>query len=178
MGHTKKTADHPEEELWHQLKHSRAGMLGVEGSHNHMQPMSPMLDHDSARLWFFTSRRSDLLKEVGQGVHAHFCVIGKKQDYHACLMGKLVEDKDRSKIEKYWSDMAGAWFTGKDDPDLTLLRFDLIDAAIWASTSNPVKFAWEIERANNSAREPDIGVRAEVEFAGGKAVKESSDKRK
>jgi general stress protein 26 len=177
MSKASRTADHPEEQLWHELKHSRAGMLGIEGSKNHMQPMTPMLDHDNARLWFFTSRRSDLLREVGAGAHAHFCIIGKKQDYHACVMGNLVENKDRAKIDEYWNDAVGAWFNGKSDPDMTLLQFDLIDAAIWASTANPITFAWEIERSKNSAREPNLGVRAEVGFAGGKVVKESVDKK-
>jgi general stress protein 26 len=178
MSDTKKTAEHPEEQLWDELKHSRAGMLGIEGSKQHMQPMAPILDRENAKLWFFTARDSDLFEEIGAGKHAHFCVIGKKQDYHACLMGKLYEDKDLAKVDEYWSDYVGAWFNGKDDPNMTLLAFDLVDAAIWASTRNPVKFAWEMERAKNSSHEPDVGVRAEVAFANGGVARESSSKRR
>lgn len=173
MSNVKQTQDHPEEQLWHELKHVKAGMLGVEGSKSHMQPMAPMLDRDEARLWFFTARNGDLFKEIGVGVHAHFCVIGKHQDYHACLMGKLFENKDPAKIEEYWSDYVGAWFNGKDDPNMTLLEFDLIDAAIWASINNPVKFAWEIARAKDSPRKPDVGVKADVEFGAGGATERS-----
>jgi len=173
----KKTEEHPEEQLWKQLDDVRAGMLGVEGSHSHMQPMGHMTDQDNARLWFFTSRGGDLFNEIGGGKRAHFCLTGKKHDYHACLSGQLSESRDRAKIDELWSDIAGAWFNGKDDPDLALLSFELDDAAIWASTRNPVKFAWEIQRAKNSDRDPDVGARAHVAFAGGEAVSESSAKR-
>ena len=137
MGHTRKTEEQPEKQLWEQLNKARAGMLGIEGSHSHMQPMGHMADKDgAARLWFFTSRSGDLFREMGSGSHAHFCVIGKDQDYHACLMGDLRENRERGKIEQYWSDIVASWFKGKDDPDIALLEFDLLDAAIWASTRN------------------------------------------
>jgi general stress protein 26 len=165
MGHTDETEKQPEKQLWEQLGKVHAGMLGIEGSHSHMQPMGHMADKDGApRLWFFTSRSGDLFRELGAGSHAHFCVVGKAQDYHACLMGDLNQNHDQDKIDRYWNDVAGAWFNGKDDPDIALLEFNLLDAAIWASTKNPVRFAWEIQAAKDSPKEPDVGARAHVDF--------------
>lgn len=130
MGHTDKTEKQPENQLWEQLGKVHAGMLGIEGSHAHLQPMGHMKDKDGApRLWFFTSRAGDLFRELGAGSHAHFCVVGKDQDYHACLMGDLHENRDPLRLDEYWNDVAGAWFNGKNDPDLALLEFDLLDAA-------------------------------------------------
>ena len=179
MSKVSKTEREPEEQLWKELSHVRAGMLGIEGSHSHMQPMAHMIDEDNDRIYFFTSRKGDLFDEMGAGSHAHFCVIGKSQAYHACLMGDLRERRDPAKINELWNDMTGAWFKGKDDPDLALLEFDLIDAAIWASTQNPVKLAFEVQRAKNSEREPDVGARAHVDFeaAKGSASREESGKR-
>jgi hypothetical protein len=34
VGHTRKTEKHPENQLWHELKRVRAGMLGIERSHH------------------------------------------------------------------------------------------------------------------------------------------------
>ena len=55
-------------------------------------------------------------------------------------------------------------YRSKDDPNLVLLSFDLIDASLWASTRNPVKFAWEIEHAKDSIKEPDVGAQVDVKF--------------
>jgi general stress protein 26 len=79
-------------------------------------------------------------------------------------MGNLKESRDRAKIDELWSDIVDAWFNGKDDPTIVLLSFDLIDASLWASTRNPVKFAWEIEQAKDSTREPDVGAQVDVKF--------------
>lgn len=180
MGHTSKTEKHPEKQLWDELKHVKAGMLGVEGSHSHMQPMGHMTDPEHGRLWFFTSKDSDLYREVGSSAHAHFCVIGKGQDYHACLAGELSENHSPTKKEELWNDMAAAWWSDVNDPDLALLKFELADAAIWASTKNPVRFAWEINRAKHSDdHAPDIGARAHVDFEASKGSdsREQSGKR-
>ena len=180
MGHTRKTEEQPEKQPWEQLDKVRAGMLGIQGSHSHMQPMAHLADKDgAARLWFFTSKAGDLYKEMGGGSHAHFCLVGKDQDYHACLMGDLSENRDRSKIDEYWNDHVGAWWSSKNDPDIALLEFDLLDAAIWASTRNPIRYAWEIQTSKNSTKEPDLGARAHVDFtqAPGSATREESGKR-
>jgi len=180
MGHTRRTENEPERQLWDQLDKVRAGMLGLEGSHSHMQPMAHMKDKDGrARLWFFTSRAGDLFRELGAGGHAHFCVIGKEQDYHACLMGHLADTTSPQLINAYWNDMAAAWFNGKNDPDIALLAFDLLDAAIWASTKNPIRVAWEIQTSKNTPKEPDLGARAHVDFTQpeGSPGREQSGKR-
>lgn len=180
MGHTRKTEEQPEQQLWEQLDKVRAGMMGIEGSHSHMQPMAHQADKDgAARLWFFTSRSGDLFREMGSGSHAHFCLISKDQDYHACLMGDLTENRDSAKIDAYWNDHVAAWFKGKNDPDMALLEFDLLDAAIWASTKNPIRYAWEIQAAKNSGKEPDLGARARVDFTqpAGSSAREDGGKR-
>jgi len=179
MSKVSKAERQPEEQLWDELSHVRAGMLGIEGSHSHMQPMAHMAEKESGRIFFFTSRSGDLFREMGDGAHAHFCVIGKSQAYHACIMGDLHESRDRAKIDELWNDMTGAWFKGKDDPDLALLEFNLLDAAIWVSTQNPVKFAFEVQKAKNSDHEPDVGARAHVDFkaAPGVSSREQSGKR-
>lgn len=157
--------EHPEKQLWDELEDVQAGMLGVVGSGQHMQPMAPQLDPAEKSIWFFTKKDTDLARAVGSGSRAHFCVLGKNHDYHACIGGTLQENKDPAKIDEFWSSMASAWFEGgRDDPDMTLLQFRLEDASVWASSTNPISFGWEIAKANLGSGEPDVGVRNEIVF--------------
>lgn len=168
MADTKKTETKPEEQLREQMKHVNAGMLGIEGSHSHMQPMSPMADWDNGRLFFFADKASDFYRELGDGARAHFCLTGKKHDYHACLSGDLTENTDPAlKAERFKKNsMADAWWKSADDPDLAFLEFRLEDAAIWASTRNPIRYAWEVQKAkaSDAKKEPDLGSQAHLKF--------------
>ena len=89
MPDTHRTESEPKTQLFDQLSHVRAGMLGVEGSGAHMRPMTHFADRDKAVLWFITSRQTDLAAEVGQGATAHYCLVGEDTGYFACLRGTI-----------------------------------------------------------------------------------------
>ncbi|MBD9373437.1 pyridoxamine 5'-phosphate oxidase family protein [Rhizobium sp. ARZ01] len=166
MASLSKARQNPKEQLFDEIDRIDAGMLGLETIRMHMQPMAPHLDRETNTIWFFTKSDTDLADAIGEGARAHFCVVGKDHDYHACLAGPIAVDKDHTKIDEYWNSVVEAWFDhGKDDPTLTMLAMRLDDAAIWASTGNTLKFGWEIAKANFSAgEEPDVGVRTHVVF--------------
>lgn len=166
MSSLTQTRENPREQLFDEIDRIHAGMLGIEGSHMHMQPMAPMLDRKTATIWFFTKTDTALAQAITPGAHAHFCVVGKDHDYHACVAGRLSLRKDPAKIDEYWSSVVSAWYeNGKDDPKLTMLALEMEDAEIWASTGSTLKFGWEIAKANlNSEEEPDVGVKTSVRF--------------
>ena len=71
----------------------------------------------------------------------------------------LITDEDARKPP------AAAYFPGgKDDPELTMLRLDLSDAEIWHSEAGPVRFAYEVAKANLTKTVPDMGSKTEVKF--------------
>ncbi len=158
-----KTKSDPLQQLWDVLEHVHAGMLGVEESGQHMQPMAPFVEKETNSLWFYTRTDSDLVSAVRTGDRAHFCVISKDHDYHACPAGAIDEVKSREHIDKYWSAPVAAWFEGgKDDPSLTMLQLKLDDVSIWASTNSSLRFGWEIAKANLTGKEPDLGYHTQI----------------
>ncbi|MDO5896699.1 MULTISPECIES: pyridoxamine 5'-phosphate oxidase family protein [unclassified Agrobacterium] len=157
----------PAQQLWDEINSVHAGMLGLEGLHAHMQPMAPHADPKTNTIWFFTKTNTDLVNQLKPGSRAHFCLVGKDHDYHACLSGKLEQRKDLGKIDEYWNSVVAAWYEhGKEDPELTMLAMHIDDADIWASTDSTLKFGWEIAKANlTDNKMPDVGVRQHLAFA-------------
>jgi general stress protein 26 len=165
MADLKQARDDAKTQLFDEIDDIHAGMLGVSGSGMHMQPMAPQLDRETNTIWFFTKKSTDLAGTIGPGSTAHFCVVGKDHDYHACLAGPIRIDLDPEKRDHYWNSVVEAWFDGgKDDPDLTMLALTIDDATIWASTDSKLKFGWEIAKANLSDDEPEVGVTRHLRF--------------
>jgi general stress protein 26 len=155
----------PEKQLFKEMERVHAGMLGLENSHDHMQPMAHRVDADRKRIYFFTKTDTDLVKQVGPSARAHFCVVGKDHDYHACIAGTLSPTRSREIIDRHWGPVVSAWYDkGKDDPSLIVLEFTPETAGIWASTDSALRFGWEIAKANLTDSEPDVGVKTEVRF--------------
>lgn len=159
-----KTREQPIEQFWDMTEEVSAGMLGVSGSGQHMQPMHPYVDRDKRSIWFFAKRDSDIAKAAITGSQAHFCVIGKGHDYHACVSGTVREGVDEQALDRYWNSVAEAWFNEKHDPNLTMIELDLKDGVAWASTSSTVLFGWEILKSNMTGDAPDVGARKHFNF--------------
>ncbi|TPE52529.1 pyridoxamine 5'-phosphate oxidase family protein [Amaricoccus solimangrovi] len=165
MSDLKAAREHPEDLLWDNLKAAHAGMLGVEGGPRHMQPMAHFPDPDNRRLWFLTRRDTELYERLRSGAAAHFVLVSKSQDFHACLDGEISERFDRERLDEIWGPAVSAWFEGKDDPQLKMLALDLKSAGIWASTGSSLAFFWETAKANMQENTtPDVGVHRELAF--------------
>ncbi len=115
-------------------------MLGLDGVEDgHARPMTAQFDGDrNGPLWFFTSRENVLFEKLSAGVeiaqsrHLHRRIT----DLFATVHGSLHIETDRSLVDRLWNRFVAAWFQGKDDPKLVLLRFDPERAEIWADASS------------------------------------------
>lgn len=149
-------------ELFARLADTRAGMLGVDGT-GRMRPMSHFADEDAGVVWFITSRTADLAAEVGQGATAHYCLVA--DHFYAVISGTVSPSEDDTKLDDLWGPVAAAWFKGREDPDILLLKMPMREAELWTSTESSLHFGLEIARANlDSDHAPDIGTHQKIRF--------------
>ncbi|WP_374470876.1 pyridoxamine 5'-phosphate oxidase family protein [Phenylobacterium sp.] len=153
-----------EKMLWKEIEDARTGMLGLMRDDQHFQPMTAFVERETNQIWFFTYKDTDLAEAAGtEGGHAMFVYQGK--DLQACIGGRLSIRPDPARMEKYWGPVVAAWYPeGKDDPRLTLLCLECHDAQVWVTEAGPVKFAYEIAKANASKDRPDLGERTNLNF--------------
>lgn len=166
MSLRKDVASNPRGTLFDVLKDVKAGMLGLRGAGDGMQPMTHFIDAQSGVIWFVSSNETDLVRSLGLGEDAEYVVISQDHDVHASLRGKLCHLHNDTKLDDLWNPMVAAWFEkGREDPRIALLRFDTETADIWASTNSSLKLGFEVLRANlDPQHAPDIGTKATVRF--------------
>jgi len=153
------------EQLWIALSEIHAGMLMIAGANEHPQPMAPQLDKQEKSIWFFTNRNSDLNQSIQAKALARFLIVGEDHDYYASIVGSISEESSAAKIDEFWNPVVAAWFAeGREDSDVVLLKLNPTEAAVWASTGNPLKFAWEIAKANLGDDQPDVGIHTFIKF--------------
>lgn len=155
------------DQLWKRLQDTRAGMLSIDDSTQHPQPMSHFADSDSGVIWFITSSDTDLVGAVGHGGEATYVYQSQKGDYHASIKGPLVVYESEETLDSLWSTPIAAWFEkGREDPKVTLLQLTPREAAIWASDSNPILVGLKMINAalSDDISEPDVGVHHVINF--------------
>lgn len=73
---------------------------------------------------------------------------------------------DRAKIAELWTPMAKAWFPqGVDDPNLALLKLDVVRGEYWDSSSTKMVQLYILTKAVLSGTPPtDLGEHRKVEM--------------
>ncbi len=136
--------------FWKALKSDRTMFLGLaEGEDGHARPMTAQVDGDpedgrpAGPIWFFTSTDNSLAQKIeqtgaigtsGKRAMAHFA--SKGHDVWATVHGTLSVTQDRATVERLWNPYVAAWYEGKDDPKIMLIRLDAEDAEIWIDASS------------------------------------------
>ncbi len=125
------------EKLWASLRAQRTVMLALAGvQESHARPMTAMFEHDGPPLWFFTSTDNALVQAQSTQQRAVATFAAKGHDLFATVHGRLVLESDRGVIERLWNSFVAAWYEGKDDPRLALLRLDPDSAEIWLNDAS------------------------------------------
>lgn len=130
-----------ERKFWKALKSDMTVMLGLDGAEDgHTRPMTAQFETERGPVWFFTATDNGLVRQLGTGTErATFAFSAKGHDLFASVQGSLRVEKDRAVIDRLWNSFIAAWYEdGKDDPELTLQRFDAEHAEIWLNGSSIV----------------------------------------
>ena len=127
-----------ERKFWKALKSDMTVMLGVDGLEDgHTRPMTAQLEHEGhGPIWFFTSIDNVLVQQLAAPRRATAAFVAKDHDLFASIGGQLVGDTDRAVVERLWNPFVAAWYEGKDDPKLALLRLDPDQGEVWLNENS------------------------------------------
>ncbi len=121
------------------IKDSRVAMMATadeSGRLFHARPMvAPKLDTQEkfdGALYFFTGISSPKVEEIRANPQVLLTYANPDKQSYVSLSGQATVERDRAKIDELWTKEIEAWFPdGKDDPNLTLIRFDAEEAEFW-----------------------------------------------
>ncbi len=134
------------EKFWKALKSDRTMFLGLsDGEDGHARPMTAQLDDEGqdgdsyhGPIWFFTSTDGGLYQQIKSGDRAMARFASKGHDVWATVHGTLTTTQDRTTIDRLWNRFVAAWYDGKDDPKIALIKLDAENAEIWIDASSIV----------------------------------------
>lgn len=127
--------------FWKALKSDRTMFLGLASGEEdgHARPMTAQIEGDEGGpIWFFAATDNAMVKNITPGTRAMGHFASKGHDIWATIHGTLSTTQDRDLIDRLWNPFVAAWYTGKDDPKIILIRLDPADAEIWIDASSAI----------------------------------------
>lgn len=98
---------------------------------NNSRPMSLQECDSDGNLWFISSSSSNKNFEIKEDNRVQLYFMNNSNSEYLSVYGKAFIYKDKNTIEDKWSALANAWFDGKDDPDVSIIRVAPEDTYYW-----------------------------------------------
>lgn len=152
------------DDFWDRLSGERVVMLtdGFGGGLR-ARPMAPIVRQDEHAVWFMTDRNSSKVEEILAHPSVCLSVAHAVSNDYMSVTGTAMLVDDPARIRDFWSQAAGAFFSGPDDPRIVLLRVEPEAAEIWSGPSVPVA-AVKMAIANLTGSRPDLGETGHVDL--------------
>jgi general stress protein 26 len=95
------------------------------------RPMSLQETDKEGNLWFISSEASHKNLEIKDDNRVQLFFMNDSNSEYLSVFGKAFIYRDKSTIEEKWSPLANAWFDGKEDPNVSIIRVTPDETYYW-----------------------------------------------
>jgi general stress protein 26 len=127
-----------------------AFMVTVSDGTPTARPIGVVGDHAAfdGSLWFITDTRSRKVQAINAGAITSLLFQNDKEGAYLHLTGRASVVDDRARLEQLYTTLQRTWFPlGLDDPNITLLRFDVEQGDYWDSHDSLVRLAFAFAKS-------------------------------
>lgn len=96
-----------------------------------VHPMAIQKVDDSGRIYFMSSRNSGQNQELVKDNTMQLTIQNEGSSEYISLFGKAEIYRDQKEIDEMYSMYVNTWFDGKEDPNITIIRFESESGYYW-----------------------------------------------
>lgn len=122
------------------LRGQRVAMLSLPDPQGRLgaRPLTPIEIDAHGAIWFMVSRRALAAVAAAPGTPVNLTFSDSGKSLYVSIAGAASLVDDRARKAELWSMQARPWFSGVDDPDLTLLCVNPSAIEIWDGPDSSV----------------------------------------
>ncbi len=149
------------------IKDIKMAMLttGTPGGRLHSRPMATQETDFDGNLWFLTREDSGKVGEIRQDAEVNLSYADGKHTF-VSLSGPAQVSRDQAKVDELWNPMYKAWFPqGKDDPEIAVLRVQVVEAEYWEAPASAVVRNFKIMKAAVTGDHSNVGEHQKLQMS-------------
>jgi general stress protein 26 len=140
-------------------------MTTEDGDVLRSRPMAAVDTAFNGTLWFFTRASAHKVSELRADERVNLAYADPDKQNYVSVSGVATLERDPSAIEAHWREAMRTWFPkGKDDPDIALLKVEVLEAAYWDAPSSAMVQAYGYAKAVLTGTAADPGDHRQLRF--------------
>ncbi|MFC7356517.1 pyridoxamine 5'-phosphate oxidase family protein [Jejudonia soesokkakensis] len=127
-------------------------------------PMSTKKVDDLGNIWFLSGADSDHNADIQKDSNVQLMYSGGSDMKFLSIYGTAEITKDKAMIEELYGKTDNIWFDGKDDPNVSVIKFIPSEAAYWDSGSNKLVNLFKMAKGAITGEKQDIGTTGKLKL--------------
>ena len=128
------------------------------------RPMATLDVDEQGNLWFMSNIKSNKNDEIKDDDQVQLIYAKGGDSHFLSLTGNAFIIKDQDKVDEYWTMFAKAWFDGKRDPDISLIKIVPDTAHYWDTAHGKMVSLIKIAISAVSGKKMDDGVEGKIDL--------------
>jgi general stress protein 26 len=126
------------------------------------RPMEARPDREEGVVWFLTDVRGLKDDEIEADPKVSLAFIYPEEKVYLSLSGEAFIAHDPERARALWNEEQKLWWSGPDDPNLRVVRFEPERAEMWDGPASSAVAAFEFAKARLTGKKPNLGEKRKV----------------
>lgn len=128
------------------------------------RPMATQEVDEHGNFWFLSKEASHKNEDVDDDPEVQLFYSNTSSSEYLTVFGYAEIIHDRQKLEELWNPFVKTWFTeGKDDPTISIIRVQPVDAYYWDTKTNRLVSLLKIAAGAVTGKTMDDGIEGKIE---------------
>lgn len=160
---TQNLSDKEAIEKMREIAHNKVGFLGTYAGpyRQEARPMTTQEVDKEGNFLFFVKNDQDGLSDIRK--HNNVDLLYINGSSYLALRGEASVYRSQSKIDELYHPITNAWFDGKEDPSLMILKVKPTDAHYWSTADGKIKTLYKMAKAAVAGKDVEIGVAGDLD---------------
>jgi general stress protein 26 len=116
------------------------------------RPMNTQYADSNGSLWFFSNKDSAKNEAIRTDARVQLFYVDPEREQYVSIYGQAQILFDREKIDEFWNAIALRWFTGKDDPQISLIKVSPENIMNWDITTHKMALTLPAKAGNEKTK--------------------------
>ena len=145
--------------IWEIIEGAGICMLTTRRANGELRarPLEARPDRNNNCVYFVTDARSAKEHEIEVDPNVGLIFIDAGAQAYVSITAQAKVFQDASKAKELWRVTDKAWWAGPDDPDVCVIRAELLSAEIWDGPATKVVEVFEFLKARMTGQKPNLG---------------------
>lgn len=152
------------------LKSIAEGKVCFLGTHHEpyrmaVRPMMTLRVDEDGVFWFFIKEDHDAVRQIQAYEQVDLLYQDSSEETYLALRGEASVYRNQNVIDELYSSWANAWFDGKDDPSLHILRVEPQEVHYWTNENGKVATLFKVAYAAMTNEKASVGKEVNYQFS-------------